>query len=712
MVRSSPPPPAPRKSFFNFKKADWDGFTASTERAFAAAPPPTSCSQGEATFRRILTSAAKSHIPCGNIKDHIPNLPDAARPLIRERDALRQTDPHDPNIPLLNNQITATIANNARKTWIEKVESCSPHQSPSAFWSLLRSLSGKKTRPPPNQPISFGNRTLTRHSDIAKSFCRQFTAAPNRARTRASRRLRRHTRSRHPLNINWSPITTAATSKAIRDSGNSTAMGPDGLNILHLKHLGPIAISYLTSLYNLSLNRADIPAIWKKAIIIPIHKPAKPIDQGPSYRPISLLSPAVKVLERLVLPHLSEALPPVPSQHGFRSQHSTTTALLPLATRIAVGFNQRKPPERTTLSSVDYTSAFDLVPHDILLGQIEGSPLHHNLIRWLKAYLSGRQATCHYGTAASPCRGVPAGVPQGSVISPVLFNFFVSDYPHNNAQVTSYADDFTAATSAIHVEDAARALSAHATSAAEWANSKGLRISLNKSSVTLFTPWTKQSNHRPDVSLGNHPLPLEKFPKILGVTFDTHFNFSTHVKNIITRAAPRINLLKALAGSTWGHDRDTVLHTFKALIKPLITYACPIWFPIISETNMTKLQTLQNSALRIATGNHLMAHEDHLHQETLTLPVRDSLNLLGRQFLLSTSRPSHPSHAVTSAPSGPRDMKKTLQSRYGDEISHFLTDGTCSEEEYRPGLRALHSSAPPSQTPCSAAAHLLYTRTP
>ena len=104
----------------------------------------------------------------------------------------------------------------------------------------------------------------------------------------------------------------------------------------------------------------------------------------------------------------------------------------------------------------------------------------------------------------------------------------------------------------------------HATSAAEWANSKGLRISLNKSSVTLFTPWTKQSNHRPDVSLGNHPLLLEKFPKILGVTFDTHFNFSTHVKNIITRAAPRINLLKAVAGSTWGHDRDTVLLIFKS----------------------------------------------------------------------------------------------------------------------------------------------------
>ena len=688
-----PPRPPPRKPYFNYKKANWPGFTEATELAFAAAPPPASCSQGEATFRRILTTAAKLHIPCGHIKDHIPNLPDAARPLIREREALRRDRPRDPSIARLDHEINAIIATTARKTWIDKVESCSPHESPGAFWSLLRSLSGSKARPPPNQPVSFGDRTLTRHSDIAKAFCKQFTAAPPRPRNKDPRRLKRRIRARHPLNTNWSPISAAATSQAIRDSGNSTAMGPDGLNILHLKHLGPTGITYLTSLYNLSLNNADVPSIWKKAIIIPIHKPAKPIDQGPSYRPISLLSPAAKVLERLILPSLSDSLPPVPSQHGFRSHHSTTTALLPLTTRIAVGFNQRKPHHRSLLEAVDYTSAFDTVPHINLLTMIEGSPLHPNLIRWLNSYLSGRFAVCQYGTATSPCHTILAGVPQGSVISPALFNFYVSDFPHNNAQVTSYADDFTAATSHEKSDTAAISLSAHATSAAEWADSKGLRVSLNKSSVTLFTNWTSEYHKHPVVSLGDRPLPLDKKPKVLGVTLDPHFTFSPHIKNIARRAAPRINILKALAGSTWGQDRDTLLLTFGALIKPIITYACPAWFPNISKTNITRLQTLQNSALRIATGCHKMTKEDHLHQECQVLPVFDSLSLLCRQFLLSALRTDHPSHGVVTAPSGPRPIKKTLQSAYVDDISHLLTDDICPEEDYRPGIKTLHTEA-------------------
>ena len=305
----------------------------------------------------------------------------------------------------------------------------------------------------------------------------------------------------------------------------------------------------------------------------------------------------------------------------------------------------------------------------------------------------GRFAVCQYGTATSPCRKISAGVPQGSVISPALFNFYVSDFPHNNAQVTSYADDFTAATSHAKAGVAARALSAHATSAAEWADRKGLIISINKSGVTLFTNWTSEYHDHPVVSLGNRALPLDQKPKVLGVTLDPHFTFSPHVKTIVRRTAPRINILKALAGSNWGQDRDTLLLTYGALIKPLITYACPAWFPNISITNTSKLQTIQNSALRIATGCHLMAHQDHLHQESQVLPIKDSLGLLCKQFLLSASRSDHPSHDVVSAPPGPRPIKQTLQSAFKDDISFLLTDNTCPEEDYRPGLKTLHSDA-------------------
>ena len=146
--------------------------------------------------------------------------------------------------------------------------------------------------------------------------------------------------------------------KAIKSCRNSKAFGPDKLSIFHLKHLGPRAIEYITALFNLSVTTCQIPAIWKSSLIIPIPKPGKDTSQGTSYRPISLLCPAAKVMESLLLPTINKFLLPAQDQHGFRREHSTTSALLQLTTDIAGGFNQRKPPDRTVCVAVDVSAAF------------------------------------------------------------------------------------------------------------------------------------------------------------------------------------------------------------------------------------------------------------------------------------------------------------------------------------------------------------------
>ena len=244
------------------------------------------------------------------------------------------------------------------------------------------------------------------------------------------------------------PFTTSQVRAALNNSGNSTASGPDELTILHLRHLGPCGLSYLTHTLNLSIATANIPSIWKSATIITIPKPGKPPCLSSSYRPISLLCPAVKVLERLLLPHITASLHLADSQHGFRPLHSTTTALLPLTQTIVSGFNQRRPPSRTVVMAIDFSKAFDTVPHTQLLTKIATSPLNPHVVRWLSCYLKGRTARCCHNNIFSSFRPVHAGVPQSSVLSPALFNHFVSDYPHTAPLITSYADDFTAAASA------------------------------------------------------------------------------------------------------------------------------------------------------------------------------------------------------------------------------------------------------------------------
>ena len=198
---------------------------------------------------------------------------------------------------------------------------------------------------------------------------------------------------------------------------------------VHLKHLGPRALQYLTDLFNISVANANIPAIWKNALILPVLKPGKTSGEGPHYRPISLLCPASKILERLLLPYLTEHLPCHHSQHGSWKQRSPTSALLPLTQAIADGFNQRKPAKRTVAVALDISKAFDTVSHDKLLKKISGSSLPHNLVRWLSAFIRVREQSVICNGARSPFKHIRLGVPQGAVLSPTLFILYVNDCP-------------------------------------------------------------------------------------------------------------------------------------------------------------------------------------------------------------------------------------------------------------------------------------------
>ena len=125
--------------------------------------------------------------------------------------------------------------------------------------------------------------------------------------------------------------------------------------------------------------------------------------------------------------------------------HSTTTALLPLSTMIATGFNQTKPALRTAALAIDFSKAFDSVHHPTLLRKLLCSPLHPNWIRWLFTYLRGRKAACLYLSVTVHYKIIHSGVPQGSVISPCIFNFFIRDCPTTPQMIAPYADDVTIA---------------------------------------------------------------------------------------------------------------------------------------------------------------------------------------------------------------------------------------------------------------------------
>jgi hypothetical protein len=200
-----------------------------------------------------------------------------------------------------------------------------------------------------------------------------------------------------------------------------------------------------------------------------------------SYQPISLLSPVIKVLQRLILPYLNESLPCVRSQHAYRPQHSTVTALLPIGTKVAISFNAPKPPLRTAMVNLDIAKAFDAVSHDFLLEMVSNSVLHSNLVRWLKTYMHGRMAVCIFQGATSRLLKCHSGTLQGGVISPKIFNYYVSDFPDEAEQDDSFADDFDLLESSSNVNELGPRLTEDFVHVSEWAKRKELTIAPSKS---------------------------------------------------------------------------------------------------------------------------------------------------------------------------------------------------------------------------------------
>ena len=254
-------------------------------------------------------------------------------------------------------------------------------------------------------------------------------------------------------------------------------------------------------------------------------------------------------MEGLLLPTVNSHLLPSADQHGFRSRHSTTSALLQLTSDIATGFNQMKPPHRTVCVAVDLTAAFDTVNHNVLLSKIVRSTLPDATCRWLSNYLRGRQSVTSCRGVKSKAMIVHTGVPQGSKMSPTLFSFYLANMPQPTEPVKRicYADDITVWASGVKLPELEHKINDYLTEMSCFLRDNSLLISAPKSTVTLFTPDPKQANTHPKIKISDAELPLVRNPKLLGVYLDTFFSFNTHCVQVPNRVSKRNNVLKALA---------------------------------------------------------------------------------------------------------------------------------------------------------------------
>ena len=667
--------PGLRRTYVNLKKANWDRYRQKVETALSKRSLPTDCQRDEKIFRTVLLKAASHHIPTGRHRLHEEPVPAEILDVMTRRDDLRKRDPTSPELPRLNYDIQNRIYAHKRQKWRDFVETLDQKTDVTKLWRTIKGIDGRAKREAENEAITFNGISFSSSKQLATKFNQQFnTSKLGRHTSSGETRLVTRETKRKSLEMAQT-FTTDLVRRAIKSCRNSKAFGPDKLSIFHFKNLGPRAIEYITALYNLSVTTCQIPSIWKSSLIIPIPKPGKDTSLGTSYRPISLLCPAAKVLESLILPTINKYLQPAPDQHGFRPDHSTTSTLLQMTTDIAMGFNQRKPPDRTICVAVDLSAAFDTVCHNNLLSKINRSQLPPATARWLSCYLRGRQAKTCFRGVKSTSRKVNTGVPQGSKLSPSLFSFYIADMPRPTEPFkrVCYADDLTVWATGVKIPDLEDSINSYLEEIIAYLKDNSLLIPAPKSTVTLFSPDPHQAKTHPRILIEDSQLPLVQCPKILGVYLDTSLSFNKHSGYVAERVSNRNNILKALVGTSWGQQKETLLMTYKAVGRSIINYAAPVWSTNLRDTNYRSIQYTQNEALRIATGCHKMSSVDHLHAEAKMLKVREHSELLSAQYLARCLEPGNVCHSITTRETPKRRMKETLFTRHRNTVEPMMS---------------------------------------
>ena len=351
---------------------------------------------------------------------------------------------------------SSVISRAKSAAWQATCSNLSPRSDPRAVFRLLNAISAKKNT---SQDSSFPDCTCP--LDTANHFASYLRSRLSQATPRSSRRAERQfmneLRKASCEDASFlhrffcSPFSLTELSTAIINFSFSTVSGPDQIAYPLLKHLPEPAQLLLLSLFNMSWHSHTFPSCWKPTTIIPIHKPGKPTSSPSFFRPISLTSCISKLFERLILSHLTFHLE---SNHLL----STCQAGLPCQA-VLVGHpltkfclnqsgtaSKRKNllTERTILASVDFSKAFDSVWHSALFHKLLSLKLPPCFVLWVRSFLSDRRAKVQVGGSHSRSFRIRRGVPQASVLGPVLFILFVDDITKDLLRVANaslYADD-------------------------------------------------------------------------------------------------------------------------------------------------------------------------------------------------------------------------------------------------------------------------------
>jgi hypothetical protein len=395
-------------------------------------------------------------------------------------------------------------------------------------------------------------------------------------------------------------ISTEFVDKEIRAMCIKKATGLDEISCNILKLARPVIVESLTYLLNLSLSTGVFPTLWKEAKVAPLHK-CGDLSNTSNYRPISILPIASKIIERAVHKHIYSYVSRNNilnvHQSGFRPSHSTETALVDMVDDWLSNINAGN---LTGAVFIDLRKAFDTVNHDKLIKKICNIGASNALLKWLLSYLSQRTQKVSFNGCISNALHVNTGVPQGSILGPLLFLIFVNDVPSTitHSKISMYADDTTMYVSGNDVNIISKQLTEDLSAIKVWLDENKLFLNTDKTHVMLIGTGAKLRSVNSDqfsVAIDNNILKTVESTKCLGVTIDNELYWHKHVNSVIQKVFCKIALLRRLKLFI---DSSTLNVLYRSLIQPLFDYCSVVWFGRFND-DMRKLSVLQKRCARV-----------------------------------------------------------------------------------------------------------------
>ena len=421
-----------------------------------------------------------------------------------------------------------------------------------------------------------------------------------------------------PNTMTFQPVTEFHVSLVVSELKDAAA-GIDGISSKLLKAIMPSILKHVTYLMNLCLASNTFPTVFKTAVITPIYKSGSP-TQFSNYRPISVLPVLSKILERIMynqlLSFIHEHNILYDKQFGFRSKHS---AYMPLALLHDFVTASLTDGRKAAAIYLDLARAFDTVNIKILLKKLAKYGITGDALDMLRSYFSDRKHHLKYNSVMSDPEHVSCGVPQGSVLGPMLFLIYINDlsYVCDESNVMLFADDTCVTYLADNVADLQQKITISFPKITRWLHANRLSLSIPKTFYQIY--GVNAVEHDLVIPIGNVNLKRAKTVKYLGVLVDEDLRFKSHINKVSGVVSRNIGIISR---AKYLLDKKLLLMLYHAIILPHLNYCSVVWGSNY-ETTLKPLVTQQKRAMRLIFGLPPGSHTSPLFRELKVLKLQD-----------------------------------------------------------------------------------------